>query len=707
MIDNLDFGLGGKDGRVNFHNLQKLYKHDLGVGGKHFTAYNMCHGPFGSSRGRDMIVVQSLDGKLQIFEQSANAFSRQLVDCLIPGPLAYLPKLDAFVTTNHACQAECYRYQVLASSQSDVGVKSSDLKESKGDMVSALSMQKIRPTLVEWSINLGETCRQILVGNFSSSTDQPTTFARGGSQAPSPNSEVLMICDKSLFLVKADTGGVIQQKRLDRSDSSCACLVPIEGSSSYNFLLAGLDGTVQVFVGFNLAWAARMPTAPVHMAVGTFGGQKGMIVTVDDIGRLAVNFLGTKPPVTAVLTHVRDLDYDKIDEEHRALLQVIREAQSENRTEPTDKLLIKSQLPRTFDAEGPAMSDQDIPLPRNLVPLFSPGTAHLAGGSADQVVKMTVRLYLSYAGDRHASNVSLVVSPPSHVHVVPQSVILNKVAGLKSTPVVVKLHIYALRGALATGLQCVVTASYQSPRGEPRVSAHYLALPLALAVKPRAPTKSAPCKIVLDTEFPAAPLTELFTDVMQAYGDAGLDLAEAVGSNAVQAMGFQLFHQPTTISSSSANAGGASPANLVSILVSKNAGRYRLQAESYPALYLVLSELERRLTQRLSAGPNANLSVMSPSSTQHPAASMPPTDGLLVRSSDPFPLDDFFQLVDQHLSTRISLREKLAALESHSAQFRMIEKRLLVRFKDRNPTPLHGLDLVLKESYDRILIAGE
>jgi Bardet-Biedl syndrome 9 protein len=57
-------------------------------------------------------MVQSLDGKLQIFEQSANAFTRQLVDCLLPGPMAYLPKLDAFVTTNYACQAECYRYQV-------------------------------------------------------------------------------------------------------------------------------------------------------------------------------------------------------------------------------------------------------------------------------------------------------------------------------------------------------------------------------------------------------------------------------------------------------------------------------------------------------------------------------------------------------------------------------------------------------------------
>ena len=104
--------IGQADGKANYHSLRKAYEHNLGVEGKHFTAYNMISGPFGSARGRDMFMVQSLDGKLQIFEQSATAFTRQLMDCLLPGPMAYLPRLDAFVSTNYATQAECYRYQV-------------------------------------------------------------------------------------------------------------------------------------------------------------------------------------------------------------------------------------------------------------------------------------------------------------------------------------------------------------------------------------------------------------------------------------------------------------------------------------------------------------------------------------------------------------------------------------------------------------------
>ena len=68
-----------------------------------------------------MIAVQSMDGKIQIFEQSANAFTRQIVDCLVPGTLCYWQRTDSIVISNYACQIESYKYQVLASSQGGIG----------------------------------------------------------------------------------------------------------------------------------------------------------------------------------------------------------------------------------------------------------------------------------------------------------------------------------------------------------------------------------------------------------------------------------------------------------------------------------------------------------------------------------------------------------------------------------------------------------
>ena len=668
-----------KDDRVSYYTLRRAYKHDLGIEGKHFTAFNMICGPFGGVRGRDMILVQSIDGKLQIFEQSAHSFSRQLLDCLIPGPLKYIPKRDAFVTVNYAGIAECYLYQTLAASQSDIGAKS----ESKSDAMGSFGLKGIRSANVEWSLNLGEQCRDILLGNFSVDID-----SIGSGSAPSHANELLMVCEKSVFLVKAETGGVIQQRRLDRSEAACACTVPhipndssqSQNSPNYNFLVAGQDGTIQVFSGFHLVWAARLTFTPIHMEVATFGGTKGLIVAVDDSGMLTVNFLGTKPPVTTVLTQVRDLDYDKIDEEHRMLLQIIRESQNESKGEVLDKLLIKSQIPKTFDMEPTTLPDLPV---NSFVPIHPPNTTLHHDG---QFVKICVRFFFSHNGERPVHNVSVSLSSPQHIYITPRQFVIPKVANLKSTPVVQKVTFYALKTYLPTSMEITATASYQSSnKGEPQIVAHHISLPLCMALRPKAPSKNAAYKVIVDTEYPAIPLTELFGDVLYAYQQAGYldNIQESIGSNAVQAMGFQFFCNPTNSLSGSSGVNGS---NLVSILVSKNAGRYRLQADSYELLALMMQELGQRLQNRINAQNQTSLPLSS-----------------IVKYNDVLPIDEYFAVIHTHLICRLRLQNFNAQLNDAAHQYRLIEKRLLVRFKDRNPTPLHGLDIILKESYDRII----
>lgn len=104
---------GEQGGRAAYYSLSRLYEHRLGVRGEHFTAYNMLAGPFGGVQGRDLVLAQSMDGKLQAFDQTAEAFACQLPDSLLPGRLLYLRRLDAFVTSTHANRVECYRFQVI------------------------------------------------------------------------------------------------------------------------------------------------------------------------------------------------------------------------------------------------------------------------------------------------------------------------------------------------------------------------------------------------------------------------------------------------------------------------------------------------------------------------------------------------------------------------------------------------------------------
>eukprot|EP01038_Epipyxis_sp_PR26KG_P016237 gene16237-22098_t len=684
-----------KDGRANYYSLNRSYQHDLGVdGGKHFTAFNMTSGSFGGVRNREMIIVQSMDGKIQIFEQSANAFTRQLVDCLLPGPISYIPKIDAFVTVNHACLAECYRYQVLASSQSDIGTNNN---KDNGDFKNAerkggFGLTAVRSAMVEWSISIGESCRQIVEGSFSTQVvDNPTSSTVVATNNNKLSGELLMVCDKSLFLLKSESGGIIQQKRLERSDASCACSFPVSisgNSKTNNILLATQDKTLQVYSGFNLVWAAKTTCVPVHMGVSTFGSQQGLIVTIDETGQLALSYLGTRPPVTAVMQHVREMNYDKIDEEHRQLLQVIRDSQTENKAEAADRLMIRAQLGKTLDVDP---SEAPNSLPPNLVLLYSSALSATAGGGSDNsFVKICLRLYLTYNGDEPATNVSLTIATPNFLHAVPKNVIIQKVVGVKATPVMIKVYIYAFKSILPSGLEAHVTASYLTSRGEPRVSTTTLTLPLHLACKPKAPLKSSTYKIILDTEYAAIPLTTLFDDFLYAYQTSGMDVTEVLGGNATQAMGFQLWTNAQLNNSTS---------SIVSILVSKNAGRYRIQAESYASLYLIANELEQRLSTKLNpTNQTNNLNKTNNSSD----ATKP-----VITCSDPIPFDEYFGVITSHFQTRQKLVQLHSQLNDLALQFRLIQKRLLVRFKDKNPTPLNGLDLLLKETYKKILEAGD
>ena len=74
---------------------------------------------------------------------------------------------------------------------------------------------------------------------------------------------------------------------------------------------------------------------------------------------------------------------------------------------------------------------------------------------------------------------------------------------------------------------------------------------------------------------------------------------------------------------------------------------------------------------------------------------------------EPLPLADFFEAVELHFSKRQALISAVATLDDRAHQFRSIQKRLLVRFKDRNSAPLDHLDTLLAGTFDKIHEASE
>mmetsp|Transcript_10029 Transcript_10029/g.8982 ORF Transcript_10029/g.8982 Transcript_10029/m.8982 type:complete len:941 (-) Transcript_10029:906-3728(-) len=695
--------VSGKDGRVvSYYKLEKVYEHVLGLeNGKHFTAYNMISGSFGGARGREMILVQSLDGKLQIFEQSATAFTRQLVDCILPGPIWYWSRIDAFIVTTSANTLECYKYQVLVSSSNDIG--NSESKDDKNKTTGMFGVAAVRSTLVEWTANIGETIRQIVDGHFSGQDHSK-------SNAGSANNELLVLTDNSIYIIK-ESGGIIQQRRLE-TDPSCICAYRVSNNSySHNFILSNYNKTIEIYKDFQLVWAAKLPIIPIQMSVGNFGTLHGLIVTIDETGFLSINYLGTHPPVTAVVSSTlsRDVDYDKIDEEHRHLLQIIRESQNDHKIEPNYKLTLKLQSSRLLDIESitQTINNHNATLPDNLAYLRSSNDML---NDNKQLVKVLVRLYVSYNGPGSLTNVSIVPQLPSHVHAIPDSVILQNIRGnvngKTGTPIMIKFYFLCSKLNLPLNDEIIFYSSYTSTTNEPRVTILTYKLPLYLICQPRQPSKNAVYKVTFDTvDIAALPLTDLFDDFLFGIQESNVvSVRDVLGSVATQAMGFQFYtthyidiskviNSIQSINNNSTdkkfpiascNNNDRSIPSLVSILVSKNAGRYRIQSDSLPAIYIIANELEHRLNDKINLS-NANLSHE------------------LISCNDNLPLEEFYSAIELHFQCRLMINELLSELNDRSHQFRMIQKRLLVRYKDRNPVALHGIDVLMKESYDSII----
>jgi Bardet-Biedl syndrome 9 protein len=69
-------------------------------------------------------------------------------------------------------------------------------------------------------------------------------------------------------------------------------------------------------------------------------------------------------------------------------------------------------------------------------------------------------------------------------------------------------------------------------------------------------------------------------------------------------------------------------------------------------------------------------------------------------------LGDLFQFVDAHFAARASIAQLRARLEKSAAMFRAVQKRLLVRYRDKNPAPLLNLQVLQRETYEALIRDG-
>eukprot|EP00419_Tripos_fusus_P062410 CAMPEP_0172920554 /NCGR_PEP_ID=MMETSP1075-20121228/204314_1 /TAXON_ID=2916 /ORGANISM="Ceratium fusus, Strain PA161109" /LENGTH=869 /DNA_ID=CAMNT_0013780599 /DNA_START=19 /DNA_END=2628 /DNA_ORIENTATION=+ len=608
-------------GSVNYYSLAQAYEHHLTR-----PAFNFCFGPFGGTRDRDYICVQSLDGVLSFFEQDAFAFSRLLSpNFLVPGPICYMAKIDSFIICGNSMCIEAYRYQVLAAAADNVD------QDPTRDSTSGKKVQ------VDWSTNIGEHAMYLCATRFCRSL-------------ASNQMEILAVGEHTLFTVK-ENGGIRLQKRIsEHAISSAVCYrLPPEtpdAAPSFNLLVSTHIGHIMIFKEMQLVWCARLHAmVPVQTLVDNISGIRGMVICMDRRGKVQVCYMGTDPPTASLVnTEMKELNYDEMEEEHQDLLRIIRQTHGEGTREPEEQLRISAQVPRTLDAFQDDDTDADDPV----------------GRVDGLVMQCTVGLFVTVVGKKPVENVTVVLKAPSCFAVSQTSIFLGKVVP-DSQPRVIPVTFRVWNNVLCSGLDVMACTSYFSSNNEPRTVVCDFQLPFALVAKLIQPVKSAAYKIQLDCNRQPPSLQVLFQGILSQP-----HVSPSFGQGLTNLLSVQY------VSGTEAT-----------VLLSKSACRFCVQASEFASLWVLTQELCQQLHEHFDGVDDDGQEPFS------------------ITYQDSLPLHDYFALVDDHFALRKHLEELRSDLADRTHQFRAVQKRLLVRFKDRNPSPLNHLDALLTLTYEQ------
>lgn len=681
-------GVGGNGMAASYFKLTQRYEHVLGVDGEHFTAFNMICGPFGASsagaaRDRDHLCVQSLDGRLQFFEQDRVAFIQPLNQNLVPGALCYAPGMDAVIAETSDLQIECYRYQVLA--QASMKKRNNKLDDEDGGEAAKNKQAVIHS---DWKLNLGETLVDIRVGRCYSQ-ENATSF------------DIIALGEFTLFGIKPH-GEIFLQKRLgyhpsamcifrrpspasDRGANSSAVGASDGSASLENMLVASHSKLWSVYKDKALVWSACPSIVPVALQVAEFGGIDGMIVSLDSAGLLSVNYMGTDPPSTAVVSpDTKELNYEEMDEEHRQLLNVIRRSQGERRSEPKDRLLLRAQVPAILDAVSSSDNRRD-----EFQRGFGASSPTNDSGTAARGSQLTMRVYVTYTGASRLSNVTLSISTPPNIVASETSIVIEGIDGRgSSTPLIIPVVLRPSSRVMPTSLNVTVSAAYTLESGQPRVSQCVVRLPMCVMCRLVPPVKSSTFKFTLETNQEPLELSSLFEDMFHQPFCTPEWAKQVVGNSGggTNVLSFQYYNGVEA-----------------TILVSKNAGRYRIQANELEALWMVSNELVQRLRTHYDAQQQQRQADAAADAKLSSDGAVNEGEGFEVFYQEPLPLADFFSTIDTHFALRREKLDVAAEMNDRAHQFRVIQKRLLVRYKDRNPAPINCLDALLHGTYDQLI----
>ncbi|KAG8572476.1 hypothetical protein GDO81_012054 [Engystomops pustulosus] len=320
-------------------------------------------------------------------------------------------------------------------------------------------------------------------------------------------------------------------------------------------------------------------------------------------------------------------------------------------TEMKELQRIIKEATKTQDILPKIEKEDDLTLSANVSPVLD-AVSQAVDSAVESEAVPSVTVKFSIRTRLHVQKTVLAISVPPFLALTQDQFIFHSIEpGVAKS---VSVSVFLKGNCPPSDLEGSAVVSYNTPTGVPRVAQCKFRLPLRLVCLPVPPSKAANHKLTIDTNKPPVNLVNLFPDFIERGDD-----------DQVSVLGFQLL-----------------AGQKVTLLASKTSQRYRIQSEKFEDLWLVTKEFIMRFEEYfLKQG----------------------VKDFTCSFSGPIPLQEFFELIDQHFEFRMNTEKYEKLLSERAVQFRAIQKLLLTRFKDKTPAPLHNLDTLLDGTYRQVL----
>jgi Bardet-Biedl syndrome 9 protein len=238
------------------------------------NAYNFIPGKFGDSN-RELICVQTEDGLLQFCDLNKIILSIQLEKFIIPGPIEYIPGVDCICVQNSCYEIEAYKYATIFAKNAN---PSTD--------------KTLTPA---WRTLIGETAMSF--NKYETSAGYVLVAA----------------CEHHIFILTGQQGILRSIKKLLCVPSYF--VINNNGPVPHlNFILSSFSHHLLFYKDFDLVWASKTNHVAHGIKLGNFGGQKGLLVLLNEEGYLEICYLGTEPPKNAIPNlESREQTYDDLN----------------------------------------------------------------------------------------------------------------------------------------------------------------------------------------------------------------------------------------------------------------------------------------------------------------------------------------------------------------------------------------------------------